>query len=93
MAKKEIWKFRLYVADETLASRNAFENLKRLCDERLKDRCDVEIIDILKNPAVTSEEQIVAIPTLDKQLPLPVRRVIGDLSNTERLLAGLDIGG
>jgi circadian clock protein KaiB len=93
MKKKEVWKLKLYVADETPKSKNASANLQRLCEERLKDRCNVEIIDILENPEVASKEQIVAIPTLVKESPLPVRRMIGDLSNTERLLVGLDIRG
>jgi len=65
---------------------------KKLCDEHLKGQCDIEIIDIMKKPEVAYDEQIVAIPTLVKQSPLPVRRLIGDLSNKERLLVSLDIG-
>jgi len=65
---------------------------KKLCDEHLKGHCDIEIIDIMKKPEVAYDEQIVAIPTLVKQSPLPVRRLVGDLSNKERLLVSLDIG-
>ncbi len=88
MKTRDFWKLKLYVVDYTPSSRNAFANLQMLCDERLKDRCDLEVIAILKNPAVASNEQIVAIPTLFKHSPLPVRRLIGDLSNKERLLVG-----
>ncbi len=93
MTKKEVWKLKLYVADDKPPSKNAYANLQRLCDEHLKDQCNVEIIDILENPEVASKEQIVAIPTLVKESPLPIRRLIGDLSNTERLLVVLDIRG
>ncbi len=92
MAKGKVWKLKLYVADETQACLKASANLKKLCDEHLKGNCDVEVVDILKNPEVASEEQILAIPTLIKQSPLPMRKMIGDLSNTERLLSVLDIG-
>ncbi len=91
MVKEKVWKFKLYVADETQICLNASTNLRALCDERLKGNCEVEVVDILKNPEAASDEQIVAIPTLVKKSPLPVRRVIGDLSNTERLLVGLDV--
>jgi circadian clock protein KaiB len=91
MAKEKAWKLMLYVADETPACLNASNNLQRLCDEQLKGNCEVEVIDILRNPETASDEQIVAIPTLIKKFPLPVRRVIGGLSNTERLFVGLDI--
>ncbi len=91
MSTKDVWTLKLYVADDTPASRNASANLQALCDEHFKDQCNVEVIDILKNPAVASDEQIVATPTLVKQSPLPVRRFIGDLSNKERLLVGLGI--
>ncbi len=91
MAKKKFWKLTLYVADETPNCLNASANLKRVCHDYLKDNCEVDVVDILKKPEVAEEEQIVAIPTLIKQYPLPMKKVIGDLSNTERLLAGLDI--
>ncbi len=91
MATEKVWKLKLYVADQTPRCLNASNNLKKLCDERLKGNCEVEVIDILENPEIVSEEQILAIPTLIKQFPLPVRKIIGDLSNTERLLEGLGI--
>ncbi len=91
MAKEKVWKLKLYVADDTLPSINAHANLQRICDERLKGKCEIEVIDILKNPEVASDEQIVAIPTLIKKFPLPEKRMIGDLSNSERVLVGLDI--
>lgn len=82
----------MYVYNDTPTSRSASANLQKLCDEHLKGQCDIEIIDIMKKPEVAYDEQIVAIPTLVKQSPLPVRRLIGDLSNKERLLVSLDIG-
>jgi circadian clock protein KaiB len=81
----------LYVAGQTPRSTAAFDNLKRLCEERLKGRYSIEIIDLLKNPRLAKDDQILAIPTLVRKLPLPVRRIIGDLSNTEKVLVGLDL--
>ncbi len=91
MVEEKIWKLKLYVVEERPTCLNASANLRRLCDERLKGKCEIEVIDITRNPEVASDEQIVAIPTLIKQFPLPTRRLVGDLSNTERLLVGLDI--
>ncbi len=91
MTKEKVWKLKLYVTNEKPICLYASANLQRLCDERLKGKCEVDVIDILKDPGAASEEQIVAIPTLVKEFPLPVRRVVGDLSDTERLLSGLDI--
>lgn len=82
---------RLYVAGQSPNSTAAFDNLKRLCEERLKGRCRIEVIDLLKNPRLAKDDQILAIPTVVRRLPLPVRRIIGDLSNTERVLVGLDL--
>ncbi len=82
---------RLFVTGTTAKSLRAIENLKRLCDEYLKDRCEVEVIDIYQQPIFAKDGQIVAAPTLVKELPPPVRKFIGDLSNTERILAGLDL--
>ena len=87
-----IFDFRLYVAGETANSLLAFTNLTRICHELFKDKCHITLIDILKNPKLATSGQIVAIPTLVKTFPLPMRRVIGNLSNTERVLRGLDIG-
>jgi circadian clock protein KaiB len=87
----QIWDLKLYVIDRTLKSVAAFTNLTRICHEHLKDKCRIVVIDIEKTPQLAKESQIVAIPTLVKTFPLPMRRVIGDLSNTERVLAGLDL--
>lgn len=84
--------FRLYVAGKTAKSMAAFTNLTRICQEHLEDKCHITVIDILRNPRLAKAGQIVAIPTLVKTFPLPMRRVIGDLSIIERVLKGLDIG-
>jgi len=85
------WDLELYVIDRTLKSTTAFTNLTRICHERLEDKCRISVIDIEKSPQLAKENQIVAIPTLVKTFPLPMRRVIGDLSNTQRVLSGLDL--
>jgi circadian clock protein KaiB len=82
---------RLYVSGMTPRSTEAINNLKVICDEYLKDRYELEVIDIYKRPEVTSTDQIVATPTLVKKLPLPLRRLVGALSNEERVLVGLDL--
>ena len=87
-----IWDLRLYVIDRTLKSATALSNLKKMCHERLEDKCRIRVIDIERSPGLAKENQIVAIPTLVKTFPLPMRRVIGDLSNTERVFAGLNMG-
>jgi len=87
----ETWELRLYVAGQTPKSIRAFGNLKQLCEEHLADQYSIEIIDLLKNPALARGDQIIAIPTLVRKLPEPIRKIIGDLSNTERVLVGLDI--
>lgn len=87
----EIWELRLYVAGQTPKSIDAFANLKKICEENLKDKCRIEVIDLLKNPQLAKEDQIIAIPTLVRKLPQPIKKIIGDLSNTERVLVGLDI--
>lgn len=87
----ESWTLKLYVAGQTPRSVTAFANLKRLCEERLKGRYSIEVIDLLKAPQLARDDQIVAIPTLVRMLPSPVRKIIGDLSNTERVLVGLDL--
>jgi len=81
----------LYVAGTTAKSRRAIANLKKICEEYLPGRFDFEVIDIYQQPIFAKEGQIVAAPTLVKMLPLPVRRFIGDLSNKERILVGLDL--
>jgi circadian clock protein KaiB len=85
------WILRLYVAGQTQKSITALENLKKICEDRLKNRYKIEVIDLLLNPQLSREHQILAIPTLVRKLPVPVRKIIGDLSNTERVLIGLDI--
>jgi circadian clock protein KaiB len=90
-AKEEFWELRLYVAGQTPKSLAAFANLKKICEEHLKGWYRIEIIDLLKNPTLAKGDQILAIPTLVRKLPEPVRKIIGDLSNTERVLVGLDL--
>jgi circadian clock protein KaiB len=89
--KPEIWKLRLYVAGQTPKSIRAFANLKALCEEHLKGCYQVEVIDLLVRPQLARGDQIVAIPTLVRKLPQPVRKIIGDLTDTERVLVGLDL--
>ena len=87
--KPEVWKLRLFVAGQTPKSIRAFANLKVLCEEHLKGRYQIEVIDLLENPHMARGNQIVALPTLVVNLPRPVRQIIGDLSNTDRVLVGL----
>jgi len=87
----EKWNLRLYVAGQTPKCLVAFSNLKKICDEHLSGRYKIEVIDLLKNPKLAEGDQILAIPTLVKKLPTPVRKILGDLSNTERALIGLDL--
>jgi circadian clock protein KaiB len=91
MNEFEGYSLRLYVAGQTPKSITAIANLKKICDEHLPGRYQIEIIDLMKDPALAIRHQIVAIPTLIRQLPEPLKRIIGDLSNTERVLVGLDI--
>lgn len=91
LADGETWELRLYVAGRTPKSIKAFENLKRICEEHLPGRYKIEVIDLLENPRLAKEDQIVAIPTLVRKLPDPIRRVIGDLSNVEKTLVGLQL--
>ncbi|HLN20982.1 MAG TPA: circadian clock protein KaiB [Bacteroidales bacterium] len=85
------WILRLYVAGETPKCTAAFRNLKKLCEDQLKGRYKIEVIDLIENPQLSREHQILAIPTLVRKLPVPVRKIIGDLSDTERVLVGLDL--
>ncbi len=85
------WELRLYVAGQTPKSLAAFANLKKICEEHLAGKYRIEIIDLLENPPLAKGDQILAIPTLVRKLPEPVRKIIGDLSNTERVLVGLDL--
>jgi circadian clock protein KaiB len=88
---KEKYVLRLYVAGLTLRSQAAIKNIKKICEEHLNGRYDLEVIDVYQKPVLAEGEQIIAAPTLIKQLPLPLRRFIGDLSDTERVLLGLDL--
>ncbi len=90
-AATEVYDLRLYVAGQTPKSIAAFNNLKRICEEYLPGRYRVEIVDLMENPRLAKDDQIVAIPTLVRKLPAPMRKIIGDLSNTERVLIGLDL--
>ena len=85
------YRLRLYVAGQTPRSIGAFTNLKRICDEHLNGRYEIEIIDLLQTPQLARGDQILAVPTLVRRLPEPVKKIIGDLSNTERVLVGLDL--
>ncbi len=85
------WELRLYVAGQTPKSLTATANLKKLCEENLAGRYRIEVIDLLQNPQLARADQILAIPTLVRRLPAPIRRIIGDLSSSERVLVGLDV--
>ncbi len=85
------WELRLYVAGQTPKSMAAFSNLKKLCEERLQGQYRIEVIDLLENPALAKGDQIFAIPTLVRKLPEPIKKIIGDLSNKERALVGLNL--
>jgi circadian clock protein KaiB len=85
------WQLRLYVAGQTPKSLTAFGNLKQICEDHLKSRYSIEVIDLLEQPHLSKGDQILAIPTLVRKLPPPVRKIIGDLSDTERVLVGLDL--
>ncbi len=87
----EKWELRLYIAGQTPKSILAFKNLTRYCKEHLEGRYTIEIVDLIKNPQLAEGDQIFAIPTLVRKVPEPIRKIIGDLSNEERVLVGLDI--
>ena len=89
--QSETYLLRLYVAGKTPKCMAAFVNLKKICEEHLAGKYRLEVIDLLENPTLASGDQILAIPTLVRRLPEPIRKIIGDLSNTERVLIGLDI--
>lgn len=91
MAEPEVWELRLYVAGQTPKSVTAFANLKRLCEEHLPGRYKIEVVDLIQQPQLAAGDQIVAIPTLVRKLPEPLRKIVGDLSNTERTLVGLQL--
>jgi len=88
---KKQWELRLYVAGQTARAVAAFANLQKICDGHLPGQYSIEVIDLLKNPRLAGGDQIVAVPTLVRKLPEPVRKIIGDLSNTQRVLVGLDL--
>ena len=90
-AESETWHLRLYVAGQTPKSIAAFANLKKICEEHLKGQYTIEVIDLLENPRLAKGDQILAVPTLVRKLPIPIRKIIGDLSNTERVLVGLNL--
>lgn len=85
------WDLRLYVAGPTTKSIMALRNLQRLCEEHLAGQYQIEVIDLVRNPQLAKGDQILAVPTLVRKLPEPIRKIIGDLSNTERVLIGLDL--
>jgi circadian clock protein KaiB len=85
------WQLRLYVAGQTPKSITALTNLKKLCETHLAGRYEIEVIDLLKNPKLAAGDQILAIPTLVRKLPTPIKKIIGDLSNETRVLVGLDV--
>jgi circadian clock protein KaiB len=88
---EETWILRLYVAGQTPNSLTAFENLKTICQEHLEGRYRIEVIDLIQNPQLAKGDQIIAVPTLIRKLPTPVKKIIGNLSNTEKVLVGLDV--
>jgi circadian clock protein KaiB len=90
-AKVEVWNLRLYVAGQTPKSLTAFANLKQLCEQHLPGRYEIEVIDLMKQPQLATDDQIVALPTLVRKLPEPIKRLIGDLSNTERVMVAMDL--
>jgi circadian clock protein KaiB len=91
LAGGDVWHLRLYVAGQSPKSLRAFANLKTLCEEHLPGRYEIEIIDLVQQPELARSDDIVAIPTLVRRLPMPLRKIIGDLSNTERVLIGLHL--
>lgn len=89
--KGSAYLLRLYVAGQTPKSVMAFANLKRICDDHLPGQYKIEVVDLMKNPKLAKGDQILAIPTLVRNVPMPVRKIIGDLSDTQRVLVGLDV--
>lgn len=90
-AENNKWILRLYVAGQSPKALTAFANLKKICEDQLEGKYSIEVIDLLINPQLGNEDQILALPTLVRKLPVPVRKIIGDLSDTERVLVGLDL--
>ena len=90
-AARPEWELRLYVAGQTATSLRALENLKQICETHLAGLYEIEVVDLLKNPQLAAGDQIFAVPTLVRKFPQPIRKIIGDLSNTEKILVGLQI--
>jgi len=88
---EEVWELKLYIAGTTIKSQAALRNLKKYCEEHLKGQYKIKVIDLLKKPQLAEEDQIFAVPTLVKKVPEPIRKIIGDLSNEEKVLVGLNI--
>jgi circadian clock protein KaiB len=91
LAGAEVWDLRLYIAGQTPRSKAAYENLKTLCERHIPGQYRIELIDLVKDPSLARADQILAIPTLIRKLPDPVRRIIGDLSDSERAMVALDL--
>ncbi len=90
-SRNDLWELRLYVAGHSPKSTAAFANLKKICEENLAGKYTIEVVDLLRNPQLAKGDQILAIPTLVRKLPKPVRKIIGDLSQADRVLVGLDL--
>jgi circadian clock protein KaiB len=90
-SEEEVWNLRLYVAGQSAKCLAAVRNLNRFCEEHLAGRYQIEVIDLLENPRLARDDQILAIPTLVRKVPEPLRKFVGDLSNTERMLVGFDL--
>lgn len=88
-----VWKLRLYIAGQTPRSLTALANLQAICKEHLRGRYHIDVIDLLERPQLARGDQVLAIPTLVRRLPAPIKKIIGDLSETERVLVGLDLRG
>jgi circadian clock protein KaiB len=91
VSREDTYRLRLYVAGQTPKSILALTNLKQICEQHLRGRYEIEIVDLLVNPQLARGDQILAVPTLVRRLPEPIKKIIGDLSNTERVLVGLDL--
>lgn len=91
VGKNNVWNLRLYIAGQTAKSISAIANLKRICEQHMPVRYHIEVIDLMEKPQLARHDQIVAIPTLIRKIPVPIKRIIGDLSSTERVLVGLDL--
>jgi len=90
-SENDVWELRLYVAGQTPRSLAAFANLKKICEEHLEGRYNIEVVDLIKHPQLAAGDQILAIPTLVRKLPQPLRKIVGDLRDTERALVGLQL--